>query len=98
MREKRTVIISSLAARFPVSGGWDLETLNKYLTSGSWREMDYAEITPKHPDTYYILGDPSSKYDTKKLIADFDILLLGADDWGELRGMTLEEILEERNW
>ena len=98
MKEKRTIIISSLAARFPVSGGWNLETLNKYLTKGGWREMDYSELSPNYPDTYYILKGPDSRYDTKKLMEDFDINLLGKDDWRELDGMSDEEILEERNW
>lgn len=94
---RRTVSISSLAARFPMHGkyGWKKEELDSLLVQGSWKVMNFLEVGLDEP---YCILEPHSRYDVGKILANYDVVICDPHQWSELRGKTTEEILTQRNW
>ena len=84
------VRLSSLAARFYVKDGWSTEILNNYLVEGKFVENKLFE------ETYYILS-VGSKYDVKKLLADFPYLEIRCL-YGDVDVSDREKLLKSRNW
>jgi hypothetical protein len=96
MNEKKPVIITSLAMRFPISLGWTLDILNSYLIEGSfekktgWPELGMSD--------YYILN-VGSILDTDKLYKDGHVgPLCGRANYDELKYLSDLEVLKSRNW
>lgn len=82
--------------RFHQHHGWTLDLLKPYLLNGSFVKKDgWPQVGISD---YYIL-DVGSKLDVDRLYADGHVgELSGAEDYGELKGKGVIEILKERNW
>ncbi len=94
---KYPVVITSLAMRFYKFNGWTEEDLTPYLTGKLiLRGFGEGELQ----DQYWILDHHiGSHLDVKKMLDDEVIgELLCKEQYGELRGMTDLEILNNRNW
>lgn len=93
---KKKISITSLAMRFHEHFGWSEPILNAYLLSGSFKKM--AGWPEMGVSDYYIL-DVGSRLDIDRLIKDDHVgELIGRDSYGELRGLTDQQVLESRNW
>ena len=92
MQTPTEISISSLAARYYVNKGWDLETLNKYLVKGSFVE----KCGVSDDDQYYLL-DAGSSIDVDKLLGDFPDIKIHAW-WPEDRKLSKRAVLVAKNW
>ena len=94
---KNSIVITSLAMRFYKSNGWTEETLTPYLTGKLvLRGFGINELQ----DQYYILDHNVGSHLNVKKMLDEGIIgeLLCREQYGELRGMTDLEVLQDRNW
>jgi len=88
----RIITLSNLAARYYKRYGWDLDTLNKYLTKGNWLVQNFLY----HDDEYYIL-EVGARIDVKRLLDDYpDVNVISYGE--EERKTSREDLLESRNW
>jgi hypothetical protein len=85
------VIISSLAARYHINDGWNLEILNNYLITGR-----FVRSPNMDEDPYFILQAHSS-LDVDRFLSDYPDVEIKSGFYGE-RGMTPRELLISRNW
>lgn len=92
---KYPVVITSLTMRFYKFNGWTEEQLVPYLT-GNVVLRGFGEN--EQDDQYWIL-DVDRRLNIKKMLEDEVIgELLCKDQYGELKGMTDEEVFNYRNW
>lgn len=98
MVKKKNIIITSLAARFPVSEGWTLDILNSYVI----RSLDLAGITLRgfglneELDQYYI-PNIGTQFDFECMISDGHVgELCCRNMYGELRGLSDIQVLNDR--
>lgn len=92
MQTPTEISISSLAARYYVNKGWDLETLNKYLVKGSFVE----KIGVSEDDHYFILATGGS-IDVDRLLGDFPAIEVWAW-WPNDRKLSKRAVLVAKNW
>lgn len=88
----KTIILSSLAARYYKRLGWSLDILNKYLKRGSFMTQDFVS----HSDEYYIL-DVGSSLDIDKLLENFPHVIIKPYCSSEAK-LSKKELLQSRGW
>lgn len=91
---RKPVVISTMAMRFYSKYGWTADILARYLVRGSLREFDKGS-----EEFHYFVLETHSELDVERMVLDGHIgELLDKDRWGELKGMSDLQILQDRNW
>lgn len=93
----KRIHITSLGMRFYVNDGWSLELLRTYLSKSLPSEESFAQMGD-FGGPYYILK-PGGAIDSSRLIREGHVgELVGRNRWGELKGLSDLEILNDRGW
>ena len=78
--------------RFYEGDGWTRELLEPYLIRGALKTF------PQDPIPYWVL-EPHSRLDVERLVADGHVSeVRGQELWGELKGLSMIQVLHRRNW
>lgn len=94
---KKRIHITSLAMRFYLQDGWNINLLKTYLKKGFDAEIPIVRKGDMGGD--YLILNPNNSLDVEKLIDDGHVgELVGRDRWDELKGKTDLEVLTDRNW
>jgi hypothetical protein len=94
VQRNKTIVLSNLAARYYKRNGWDIETLNKYLTKGNWVDSNLLHVDDE--DEYYIL-DIGGCIDAERLLHDYsdvEVIPFGPEEINKSRF----DLLNSRNW